>query len=90
MRTKSETTRYYHILYSRFSSPQYLQDIRVIPRGVRLTFGGYNDKLEDFANYVSNQISADLKNILPKDEAEFDRYKDILIRGLEVSIFEER
>ena len=55
-----------------------------------MTFGGYNDKLEDFANYVSNQISADLKNILPKDEAEFDRYKDILIRGLEVSIFEER
>jgi insulysin len=61
-------------------------DVRVIPRGVRLTFGGYNDKLEDFAKYVSKQITADLKNILPKNEAEFDRYKDILIRGLEVSI----
>jgi insulysin len=59
-------------------------DIRVIPRGVRLTIGGYNDKLEDFAKYVSKQISADLKNILPKSEEEFDRYKDILIRGLEV------
>jgi len=58
-------------------------DVRIIPRGVRLTFGGYNDKLEDFTKYISKQITADLKNILPKDEAEFDRYKDILIRGLE-------
>ena len=61
-------------------------DVRVIPRGVRLTFGGYSDKLQDFAKYVSKQITADLKNILPKDEAEFDRYKDILIRGFEVSV----
>ena len=58
-------------------------DVRVIPRGVRLTFGGYNDKLQDFAKYVSKQITADLKNILPKDEAEFERYKDILSRGFE-------
>jgi len=58
-------------------------DVRVIPRGVRLTFGGYNDKLEDFAKYVSKQITVDLKKILPKDEEEFDRYKDILIRGIE-------
>mmetsp|Transcript_8617 Transcript_8617/g.16664 ORF Transcript_8617/g.16664 Transcript_8617/m.16664 type:complete len:1167 (+) Transcript_8617:145-3645(+) len=58
-------------------------DVQVIPRGVRLTFGGYNDKLQDFAKYVSKQITADTKNILPKDEAEFDRYKDIQIRGLE-------
>ena len=61
-------------------------DVRIIPRGVRLTFGGYNDKLEDFAKYVSKQISTDLKNILPTDEAEFERYKDLLIRGLEVSV----
>ncbi len=60
-------------------------DVRIIPRGVRLTFGGYNDKLQDFAKYVSKQITADSKNILPKDEAEFDRYKDILTRGFEVS-----
>eukprot|EP00536_Pseudo-nitzschia_multiseries_P003629 jgi/Psemu1/186282/e_gw1.57.67.1 len=58
-------------------------DVRVIPRGVRLTFGGYNDKLEDFAKYVSKQITTDMKNILPKDEAEFDRYKDLQIRGFE-------
>ena len=58
-------------------------DVRVIPRGVRLTFGGYNDKLQDFAKYVSKQITADLKNILPKDGAEFERYKDILSRGFE-------
>lgn len=57
-------------------------DVRVIPRGVRLTFGGYNDKLQKFATYVSKKISADMKDILPKDEADFDRYKDILVRTL--------
>lgn len=57
-------------------------DVRVIPRGVRLTIGGYNDKLQTFATYVSKKISADTKDILPKDAAEFDRYKDILVRTL--------
>ncbi|OEU15623.1 Peptidase_M16-domain-containing protein [Fragilariopsis cylindrus CCMP1102] len=56
-------------------------DVRIVPRGVRLTFGGYNDKLEDFAKYVTKQITTNLKNILPKDEAEFDRYQDLLIRS---------
>ena len=27
-------------------------DFQVLPRGVRLTFGGYNDKLKTFASYV--------------------------------------
>jgi insulysin len=60
-------------------------DVRIVPRGVRLTFGGYNDKLEDFAKYVTKQITTNLKNILPKDEAEFDRYQDLLIRSFAVS-----
>lgn len=55
-------------------------DVRVVPRGVRLTFGGYNDKLQTFASYVSKKISTDMRDILPKDEAEFERYKDILSR----------
>jgi insulysin len=50
----------------------------VVPRGVRLTFGGYNDKLQRFAAYVSKKVS---KDILPKDEAEFERYKDLVSRA---------
>ena len=56
--------------------------MKVLPRGVRLTFGGYNDKLPKFAAYVSQKISKDVKSILPKDEAEFDRYKDQILRAL--------
>ena len=55
-------------------------DVRVVPRGVRLTFGGYNDKLQRFAAYVSKKISTDLKDILPKDEEDFERYKDLVSR----------
>lgn len=56
-------------------------DIKVVPRGVRMTFGGYNDKLQKFASYVSKKLSVDVKDLLPKDEAEFDRYKDVLTRS---------
>jgi insulysin len=52
-------------------------DVRVVPRGVRLTFGGYNDKLQKFAAYVSKNV----KNLLPKDETEFERYKDVISRS---------
>lgn len=55
-------------------------DVRVVPRGVRLTFGGYNDKLQKFAEYVSKKASLDFKDVLPKDENEFERYKDLLSR----------
>jgi len=48
---------------------------------VRLTFGGYNDKLEDFAKYITKQITTNLDTILPKDAAEFDRYQDLLLRN---------
>jgi insulysin len=54
--------------------------VDVVPRGVRLTFGGYNDKLQKFAAYVSKKLSADIKDILPKDETEFERYKDLVSR----------
>lgn len=57
-------------------------DIQVLPRGIRLTFGGYNDKLEDFAMYVSRKLSRDVADVLPQSDAEFDRYKDNLLRSL--------
>eukprot|EP00339_Tiarina_fusa_P025559 CAMPEP_0116996806 /NCGR_PEP_ID=MMETSP0472-20121206/483_1 /TAXON_ID=693140 ORGANISM="Tiarina fusus, Strain LIS" /NCGR_SAMPLE_ID=MMETSP0472 /ASSEMBLY_ACC=CAM_ASM_000603 /LENGTH=1123 /DNA_ID=CAMNT_0004695537 /DNA_START=168 /DNA_END=3539 /DNA_ORIENTATION=- len=55
-------------------------DVRVVPRGVRLTFGGYSDKLQKFATYVSRKISIDSADILPSNHAEFERYKDIISR----------
>ncbi|KAG7356829.1 insulin-degrading protein [Nitzschia inconspicua] len=64
-------------------------DVRVVPRGVRLTFGGYNDKLQKFASYVSKKIASDLKDILPKNEAEFERYKDILMRSFAAFDFKQ-
>jgi insulysin len=58
-------------------------DVQVLPRGVRLTFGGYNDKLQEFAKYVSKKLTTDTKNnVIPKDEKEFERYKDNIMRGL--------
>jgi insulysin len=56
-------------------------DVKVVPRGVRLTFAGYNDKLQRFASYISRKLSVDIQDLLPKDETEFDRYKDVLSRG---------
>lgn len=66
-------------------------DVRVIPRGLRLTFGGYNDKLQEFATYICQKIFSSASSssgrnnnkntILPKDEIEFDRYKDIVSRS---------
>ncbi|KAK1749001.1 zinc-dependent peptidase, M16 (insulinase) family [Skeletonema marinoi] len=57
-------------------------DSQVLPRGVRLTFGGYNDKLGSFAAYVSSKLARNLDDSLPKDEEEFERYKDNLLRAL--------
>lgn len=50
--------------------------------GVRLTFGGYNDKLKKFAAFITRKLTTDLKDILPKDYNDFDRYKDQIMRGL--------
>mmetsp|Transcript_24900 Transcript_24900/g.45085 ORF Transcript_24900/g.45085 Transcript_24900/m.45085 type:complete len:1154 (+) Transcript_24900:107-3568(+) len=58
-----------------------MYNIQVLPRGVRLTFGGYNDKLENFANYVTGELSRDVTNVLPEDTVEFERYKDQITRG---------
>lgn len=45
-----------------------------------MTFGGYNDKLQRFAAYISKKISREIKDILPKDEDDFERYKDLVSR----------
>ena len=57
-------------------------DFRVLPRGVRLTFGGYNDKLANFAAYISKKLSKSIADVLPKNDHEFDRYKDEIMRAL--------
>lgn len=49
---------------------------------MRLTFGGYNDKLQKFASFVSRKLSSDIKDLLPKNDNEFDRYKDQIMRAL--------
>jgi insulysin len=55
-------------------------NVQVVPRGVRMTFGGYNDKLQKFATYISKKVSSDVADILPSNEYDFERYKDILSR----------
>jgi insulysin len=57
-------------------------NIQLLPRGVRLTFGGYNDKLQDFAVYVTQQIVQQVSKFLPQSQEEFDRFKDRASRGL--------
>lgn len=57
-------------------------DVQVTPRGLRLLFGGYNDKLLDFAQYVSTKVSQDISQVLPENEDEFERYKDEIVRAL--------
>jgi len=57
-------------------------DVQVLPRGIRLTVGGYNEKLKDFAAYVVKRLARDLHEVLPKSEDEFNRYKDRLTREL--------
>jgi insulysin len=57
-------------------------DIQVLPRGVRLSFGGYSEKLLDFATYVTEKLSQDVSSLLPEDEDDFDRYKDEIVRAL--------
>lgn len=57
-------------------------DVKVLPRGVRLTFGGYNEKLVQFASYVSRKLSKNVKDFLPKNDQEFERYKDQIMRIL--------
>lgn len=47
-----------------------------------MTFGGYNDKLKTFASYVSAKLARNLDDVLPRDEEEFERYKDNLQRSL--------
>jgi insulysin len=57
-------------------------DVKVLPRGIRLTFGGYSDKLQDFAAYVSKKLSTDVSKLLPRTDTEFEQYKDQVMRAL--------
>jgi insulysin len=57
-------------------------DIKILARGIRLTFGGYNDKIERFASFVSNKLFARVPVLLPIDDKDFDRYKDQIMRAL--------
>ena len=41
-----------------------------------------NDKLRDFAAYVSKKLSVEVTKLLPKTDKEFERYKDQIMRGL--------
>jgi insulysin len=58
-------------------------DVKVLPRGIRLTFGGYNDKLQEFASYITNKLSrTNIQKLLPRNDNEFNRYKDQIMRAL--------
>jgi len=57
-------------------------DVQVMARGVRLTFGGYNDKLPSFASYVTKKLSRDVEQLLPKSSEEFETYRDQTLRLL--------
>lgn len=57
-------------------------DFRILARGVRLTFGGYNDKMKRFASFVSSKLFANVQALLPADDKDFDRYKDQIMRAL--------
>ena len=57
-------------------------DVQILPRGVRLTFGGYSDKLGKFATYVADKLSRNVRSVLPRTEEEFNRYKDNISRAL--------
>lgn len=59
-----------------------MYDVKVLPRGVRLTFGGYNAKLKDFAAYITKKLTKDIGDVLPKDDTDFGRYKDQIMRAL--------
>lgn len=54
----------------------------MLPRGVRLTFGGYSDKLKRFASFLSKKLSREVRDLLPKSDREFERYKDQIMRAL--------
>jgi insulysin len=56
--------------------------VNVLPRGPRLTFGGYSDKLQDFSKYVVQNLADGARSLLPKSDQEFDRYKDQIMRSL--------
>jgi secreted Zn-dependent insulinase-like peptidase len=59
-----------------------IYEVRILPRGIRLTFGGYNEKLSQFAMYISNKLAGGVRDILPKNDVDFEKYKDQVMRAL--------
>jgi insulysin len=59
-----------------------IYDVKILPRGVRLTFGGYNEKLSRFAKYIAKKLSANVRDLLPRNDKEFEKYKDQVMRSL--------
>lgn len=58
-------------------------DFQILPRGARLTFGGYNDRLGDFAVDVVRKLrTAAARLPALRDPNEFERYRDRLSRAL--------
>lgn len=57
-------------------------EVQVVARGVRLTFGGYNDKLKKFASFLTRKLSKEASDLLPRNDNDFDRYKDQIMRSL--------
>lgn len=55
-------------------------DVNVLPRGVRCTFGGYNEKLLDFSTNILNKLSS--PSILPQTDQKWTRYLDNYKRAL--------
>ena len=42
-----------------------IYDVQVFPRGVRLIFGGFNDKLLDFSTNISAKLAQDIQSVFP-------------------------
>jgi len=56
-------------------------DLQLLPKGLRLSFGGYNEQLPQYIVEVIAQLKSG--NLLPSTDQELDRYMDSLKRGLE-------
>jgi insulysin len=83
MKSRAQYLQYF--LLVSFSSAELAgltYQVNILPRGPRLTFGGYSDKLKDFSKYVTQNLSGGAHTLLPKSDQEFDRYKDQIMRSL--------
>lgn len=56
-------------------------DLQLLPKGLRVSFGGYNELLPQYVTQVLSQFQSG--QLLPQTPKELDRYQDSLRRGLE-------